>query len=85
MTESSFLDCLDDATEFEFPRNNAGEIKSIPSAQFVHHTGTVFVRFLQDQHDNGIVFAIINNRVVEADERLFNQARTIVADLRESF
>ena len=62
MTSPSFLlVSTDKSDEFEFRKDRRGKVRSIDSEQYVHPTGLVFARIIQDTEGRTLVFGIVNN------------------------
>jgi hypothetical protein len=75
MTEPNFLDCIEDAKDYTFPRNWRSQIAKIPARQFVHRTGTLFIRLMMDEKGWAILAAIENKGLINRDAALWAKAR----------
>lgn len=83
VTSSQFLECIDNAKEFSFPRYRSGKIKSIPSTQYVHRSGALFVRKMADRSGKVILVGIENYRHA-SNENMFREiTRKVVHELTE--
>lgn len=61
-TDSQVLDCIEQSEDFNFPRYRSGKIRSIPSRQYVHKTGALFIRNIRDRQGWSILAAMENYR-----------------------
>ena len=72
MTEKNFLDCIDYSDEFRFGRRR----RRIPARQFVHRSGTLFIRLIRDEQGWVVLAGIENRRLMERDGELVKTARS---------
>eukprot|EP00541_Cyclophora_tenuis_P012136 CAMPEP_0116542456 /NCGR_PEP_ID=MMETSP0397-20121206/1026_1 /TAXON_ID=216820 /ORGANISM="Cyclophora tenuis, Strain ECT3854" /LENGTH=197 /DNA_ID=CAMNT_0004066467 /DNA_START=303 /DNA_END=896 /DNA_ORIENTATION=- len=84
MTEPSFLPCLDDTVELEFPKSRVGGVKPIAGVQYVDPDGLLFVRVLEDSNGCSILFGIVNNLLVCGNKCRFSEAQTISKNLLDA-
>lgn len=72
LTDKSFLECIDKADDYKF----VGRRKWVAARQFVHRSGTLFIRLIRD--DNGhIILVGIENRLLtgkDSNKREISQA-----------
>ncbi len=61
-TFGQVLDCIGKSHEFDFPKYRNGRFKSIPSRQYVHRSGALFIRNLRDRQGWSILVGIENYR-----------------------
>ena len=59
LTEKSFLECIDNADEYQFGRRR----KRVGARQFVHRSGTLFFRLIRDENGRVILVGIENRRL----------------------
>ena len=84
ITSPHFLECIGSSRDYSFPKYRSGKIKSIPSPQFVHRTGALFIRKIIDRHGNVILAGIENYRHA-SNENMFREiTRKVVSDLIDS-
>jgi hypothetical protein len=57
--------------------------KFVPAKQYLHRTGTLFVRLLRDTQDKAIVIIFLNNLYISGDEELMECARTKFVDVEQ--
>ena len=62
MTSPQFVECIDNSDDYRFPRYRSGRAKAIPSPQFVHRSGAIFIRKLTDRQGKAILIGIENYR-----------------------
>ena len=71
------LECIENGDEFDFGRR-----LSTAARQFVHRTGTLFVRFLRDRRGWVIVVVISNSQHIKKDgANLSGTAKTVFRSL----
>ena len=71
------LECIENGDAFDFGRR-----LSTAARQFVHRSGTLFVRLIRDRHGWVIVVVIPNGMYIKKDEdKLEGIARTVFRDL----
>ena len=63
------LKCLDkNGEEFDFPKKyRSGKLRHVPARQFVHRSGTLFVRKIRDRQGWAILVVIENSREASRD------------------
>jgi len=85
-TNPQILDGIEHGDEFDFPRSNSGKVvRSIPSRQYVHRSGALFIRNIRDRQGWSLLVVIENyrpatddhNRRSTALELLRNVARAV--------
>eukprot|EP00934_Nitzschia_sp_Nitz4_P008548 Nitzschia sp. Nitz4//scaffold69_size99277//30083//34681//NITZ4_004627-RA/size99277-processed-gene-0.56-mRNA-1//1//CDS//3329556697//8538//frame0 len=70
LTDSQFLDCVDDCHSFDFPTYRSGRIRPIPSLQFIHRSGTLFVRHIRDRQGWSVLAGMVNYRCTSKGQDL---------------
>lgn len=71
------LECIENGDEFDFGRR-----LSTAARQYVHHSGTLFVRLIRDRHGWVIVVVIPNSHHIQKDEeRREATAKVVFRDL----
>jgi hypothetical protein len=70
LTEKTFLDCIDMADEYQFGRR-----RRVAARQFVHRSGTLFLRLLRDENGSVILVGIENRMLTGKDSRRREIAR----------
>jgi pantothenate synthetase len=55
--------------------------KFVPAKQYLHRTGTLFIRLLRDAQGKAIVIIYLNNLQIAGDAQLLECARTIFNDV----
>lgn len=87
-TNGRVLECIESGEQFDFPKFRNGKVKAIPSLQYVHRSGTLFIRHLRDRQGWSILAGFINSRHANLDNGLQNMAidrlrkvRKMVSDL----
>jgi hypothetical protein len=86
-TDPQVLECIDNGGEFDFPKLRHGKILRMPSRQFVHRSGFLFVREIRDRQGWAILVGIENGRrqretgFSETIKRLFQEVSKQVASL----
>lgn len=72
---------IDDINDFEFPVDRRGRRKNIPARQYVHRSGTLFVRLLRDEK-GWVLFVVFENGLHNhGDEEKKRTARALFRDL----
>jgi hypothetical protein len=64
----AILECLDDSDMFFFPRRRGSQIMSTMGKQFVHRSGTFFVRVLRDLNNLVIIVVLGNYRYMMSNK-----------------
>ena len=75
MSDPNEIDCLDG---FDFERNKYSikkKKKAVPARQYLHRTGTLFMRLLRDTRGRGIIITYLNQRHIAGDDEQLNHAR----------
>jgi hypothetical protein len=74
----AILECLEDNDEFLFPRRRGSQVITTMGKQFVHRSGTFFVRVLRDLNDLAILVVLGNYRymVMNRDESIVRAYET---------
>ena len=78
---NELVDCLDG---FDFVVNRWSmnkRKKFVPAKQYLHRSGTLFVRLLRDAQGKAIVIIYLNNLQIAGDAQLMDCARTIFNDV----
>lgn len=86
ITSPQFLECIDSG-DFRFPHYRSGRVKAIPSKQFVHRSGAIFIRKIADREGKVILVGIENYRHASNENRFRQIAKSVVKkviDLIES-
>ena len=79
ITSPQFLKCIDNSDDFRFPRfHRSGKLKSIPSPQFVHRSGAIFIRKLTDREGKVILVGIENYRHASVENRFREIAKSVI-------
>ena len=77
---TSIAECVQDGKDFKFRRHG----KLPHGRQFVHRSGTLFVRVVVDRQGWGLIVAFANNRLLGRDNATFQQTSCgLVRELRE--
>lgn len=59
------MECIDTADEYEF----AGRRKRVAARQFVHRSGTLFIRLIRDDSGRAILVGIENRMLIGKDSK----------------
>lgn len=78
MTKKNFLDCIDHADDYHF-----GWRRRIPARQFVHRSGTLFIRLIRDENGLVILAGIENRRLIGRDIDLLKTARSAFRQIND--
>lgn len=78
MTEMNFLNCVDNAGDYHFGRS-----KKIPARQFVHRSGTLFIRLIRDEKGLVILVGTDNRRLIGRDIELLKKARSAFLQIKD--
>jgi len=70
ITSPQFLECINNSDDYRFPHYRSGRVKAIPSPQFVHRSGALFIRKIKDRQGKVILVGIENHRHA-SDENMF--------------
>lgn len=62
LTEKSFLECINHAAEYKFGRR-----RRVAARQFVHRSGTLFIRLIRDENGKVILVGIENRILIGRD------------------
>lgn len=79
------LSCVDSGEEFDFPKYRSGKVRHVPGRQFVHRSGTLFVRKIRDRQGWAIIVVIENSREASRDgfretvQRILREVYQLVA------
>lgn len=83
-TEKTFLDCIHNADDFQFGRRRG----RVSGRQFVHRSGTLFLRLIRDDNGRVILVGIENRKLIgndsaqrEASRLAFRQIEDFVKTL----
>jgi hypothetical protein len=82
-TNASVLECIDSSGEYEFPKYRSGKIKNIPARQYVHRSGALFMRNIQDRQGWTILAGIENYRHANKENAFRETACQIVREVSE--
>ena len=77
MSDPNEIDCLDG---FDFVINKWAikkRKKCVPAQQYLHRTGMLFTRLLQDTRGSSIIITYLNQRHIVKDEQLLQGARAV--------
>jgi len=83
ISSPQFLECIDKSEDFSFPRYRSGKVKSIPSPQFVHRSGALFIRKMTDRYKKVILVGIENYRHASPENKFREIARNLCEELSE--
>jgi hypothetical protein len=78
MTKMNFLKCIDNAGDYHF-----GWRRKIPARQFVHRSGTLFVRLIRDEKGWLILTGTDNRRLIGRDSELLKTARSAFRQIKD--
>jgi len=81
MTEGQVLDCIDQGHDFDFPKYGTGRVRPIPSQQYVHRSGAVFMRCIRDRQGWAILAAIENYRHANQENGFRDTAKAIAVEV----
>jgi len=81
ITSPQFLECIDNREEFRFPHYRSGRVKAIPSPQFVHRSGALFIRHITDRQGRVILAGIENYRHANHQNNFRQIAKSIMKEL----
>lgn len=82
LTEKSFLDCIDNSHEYKFGRR-----RRVAARQFVHRSGTLFIRLIRDEDGRVILVGIENRMIIGRDSgqrKISRSAFRRIADFVET-
>ena len=82
-TDANVLECIDKGHEYDFPRYRSGKIKAIPSRQYVHRSGALFVRKIIDRQGWAILAGIENYRHASKENGFREIASQLVKEIAE--
>ena len=80
---NELIDCLDG---FDFTVNRWSmnkRKKFVPAKQYLHRTGTLFMRLVRDSQGKAIVISYLNNRHIAGDQQLLDCARAIFVEIEQ--
>jgi hypothetical protein len=69
-TNGQVLDRVERSQEFDFPKYRNGKVRGIPSRQYVHRSGALFIRYIRDRQGWSILVGIENHRQAASDDNL---------------
>jgi hypothetical protein len=78
MTKMNFLKCIDNAGDYHF-----GSRKKISARQFVHRSGTLFIRLIRDEKGLVILAGADNRRLIGRDIELLKTARSAFRQIED--
>ena len=78
MTSPQFVECIDNSDDYRFPRYRSGRAKAIPSPQFVHRSGAIFIRKLTDRQGKAILIGIENYRHASNENMFRDIAKSVI-------
>ena len=70
-------------SDYVFPVSRFGRRLKFPANQYVHNTGTLFVRVLRDGNGCSVVIAYENRRYTSGDDSLMKTTREVFVQLHE--
>ena len=77
MSDPNEIDCLDG---FDFAVNKWSikkRKKLVPARQYLHRTGTLFMRLLRDRQGCAIITTYLNQRHIAGDQEQLHSARMV--------
>ena len=77
-TDGQVLDRIERSDEFDFPKYRNGKLKGIPSRQYVHRSGALFIRNLRDRQGWSILVGIENHRQATIDNNRRSTALQLI-------
>lgn len=84
-TDSQVLERIENSFEFDFPKfRNSGKVRSIPSRQYVHTSGTLFIRDIRDLKGWSILVGIENYRQATTDRGFRKKAGELLRAVSQS-
>lgn len=81
MTEPSFMKCVENIDEFKFPLSRMGNPRNIPARQYVHRSGSLFIRLLRDEKGLVILVGLENTKQIKTDKDIRNIAASVFQDV----
>ena len=83
-TDSQVLDCIEDSKQYDFPKYRfTGKIKSILARQYVHRSGTLFIRSIRDRQGWAILAGIGNYRHASKENGFREKAKVILKSVTQ--
>jgi hypothetical protein len=82
-TNANILECIDNSEEYYFPKYRSGKIKDIPARQFVHRSGALFMRSIQDSQGWVILAGIENYRHANTENGFREIAGQIIREVTQ--
>lgn len=83
-TNGQVLDRIERSHEFDFPKYRNGKVRGIPSRQYVHRSGALFIRFIRDRQGWSILVGIENHRHAAQDKKLRDTALELLRRVARS-
>jgi hypothetical protein len=87
-TNGQVVDLIEKGHDFDFPKYRNGKVRGIPSRQYVHRSGAVFIRDVRDRQGWSIFVGIENylhaskeNRFRETALEKLRHVASVVASL----
>lgn len=82
-TNGQVLDRIDHKEEFDFPKYRNGKVRGIPSWQYVHRSGTLFIRNIRDRQGWSILVGIENRRQTTHDKKMMDTALDLLRNVAD--
>ena len=87
-TNGQVVDFIEKSHEFDFPKYRSGRVRGVPSRQYVHRSGALFIRDVRDRQGWSILVGIENyrhankeNKFRETSLEILRQISRVVASL----
>ena len=77
-TNGQVLDRIERSHEFDFPKYRNGKLRGIPSRQYVHRSGALFIRNIRDRQGWSILVGIENHRQTNIDNNRSSTALELI-------
>ena len=76
------LECIENSDEYDFPRyRRGGRIRWIPARQYVHRSGTLFIRDIRDRQGWTILAGIENRKLARPGNDFWETTLTLLAEI----
>lgn len=73
-TNGHVVDFIEKSYEFDFPKYRNGKVRGIPSRQYVHRSGALFIRDIRDRQGWSILVGIENYRHASKENKFRDTA-----------